>query len=195
MVSYHTHTDTRWLSTQRHKMERIEADATPAEEWLQSLHATCNRLSTQYLNLLRAAASSNNSSGNNNQSSSSTTTTATNTKHDPRAGGGHMRNPTDPPPPPLAADTALSTLQTATATENICVATAQIMSLIRTLQLSLLLQDYDTQQAEEEHQVWTAMELTRQAQEQAALLEQQVLLQVVASSAATTSQAFASENE
>jgi hypothetical protein len=38
-------------------MERIEADATPAEEWLQSLNATCNRLSTQYLNLLRAASS------------------------------------------------------------------------------------------------------------------------------------------
>jgi hypothetical protein len=38
-------------------MERIEADATPAEEWSQSLNATCNRLSTQYLNLLRAASS------------------------------------------------------------------------------------------------------------------------------------------
>jgi len=38
-------------------MDRIEADATPAEDWLQSLNATCNRLSTQYLNLLRAASS------------------------------------------------------------------------------------------------------------------------------------------
>ena len=38
-------------------MERVESDATPAEEWLQSLNATCNRLSTQYLNLLRAASS------------------------------------------------------------------------------------------------------------------------------------------
>lgn len=38
-------------------MERIEADATPAKEWSQSLNATCNRLSTQYLNLLRAASS------------------------------------------------------------------------------------------------------------------------------------------
>lgn len=38
-------------------MERIEEDATPAEEWLQSLNATCNRLSTQYLNMLKAASS------------------------------------------------------------------------------------------------------------------------------------------
>lgn len=38
-------------------MDRVEADATPSEDWLQSLNATCNRLSTQYLNLLRAAAS------------------------------------------------------------------------------------------------------------------------------------------
>jgi len=38
-------------------MERIETEATPAEDWLQSFNATCNRLSTQYLNLLRAASS------------------------------------------------------------------------------------------------------------------------------------------
>jgi len=38
-------------------MNRVEAEATPAEDWLQSLNATCNRLSTQYLNLLRAASS------------------------------------------------------------------------------------------------------------------------------------------
>ena len=38
-------------------MDRVEADLTPAEEWQQSLNATCNRLSTQYLNLLRAASS------------------------------------------------------------------------------------------------------------------------------------------
>jgi len=38
-------------------MQRIEDDATPAEEWLQSLNATCNRLSAQYLTLLKAASS------------------------------------------------------------------------------------------------------------------------------------------
>jgi hypothetical protein len=38
-------------------MDRVEADATPAEEWQAALNATCNRLSTQYLNLLRSASS------------------------------------------------------------------------------------------------------------------------------------------
>jgi hypothetical protein len=38
-------------------MDRVEADLTSGEEWQQSLIATCNRLSTQYLNLLRAASS------------------------------------------------------------------------------------------------------------------------------------------
>jgi len=38
-------------------MDRVEADATPAEEWQASLNATCNRLSTQYLSLIRAASS------------------------------------------------------------------------------------------------------------------------------------------
>lgn len=38
-------------------MDHVEADATPAEEWQAALNATCNRLSTQYLNLVRAASS------------------------------------------------------------------------------------------------------------------------------------------
>jgi hypothetical protein len=38
-------------------MDRIEVDKTPAEEWQASLNATCNRLSTHYLNLLIAASS------------------------------------------------------------------------------------------------------------------------------------------
>ena len=38
-------------------MDKEEADLTPGQEWQQSLNATCNRLSTQYLNLLRAASS------------------------------------------------------------------------------------------------------------------------------------------
>lgn len=38
-------------------MDHVEADATPAEEWQAALNATCNRLSTQYLNLLRSASS------------------------------------------------------------------------------------------------------------------------------------------
>lgn len=38
-------------------MDRVEADATPTEEWQQSLNAACNRLSTHYLTLLRSASS------------------------------------------------------------------------------------------------------------------------------------------
>lgn len=38
-------------------MDHIEADATPAEEWKKDLNATCNRLSSQYLSLVRAASS------------------------------------------------------------------------------------------------------------------------------------------
>ena len=38
-------------------MDRLEADLTPSQEWQQSLNATVNRLSTQYVNLLRAASS------------------------------------------------------------------------------------------------------------------------------------------
>ena len=62
-------------------MERIEKDATPAEEWEQSLNATCNRLSNQYLNLFKVAA---------------VATTQQQQQQDPRAGGGHMAAPHDP---------------------------------------------------------------------------------------------------
>ena len=139
-------------------MERVEADATPAEEWLQSLNATCNRLSTQYVNLLRAASSATEAG-----------------QRDPRSGGGTMPSLADPPPPPLAANVAISTLQCQVATENICVAASQLLSLIRTLQLSLLLMDHDTIQAEEELQVGRAQELTRQAYQEAARLEEALM--------------------
>jgi hypothetical protein len=115
-------------------MDRAVEDATPAEEWSQSLNATCNRLSTQYSNLLKSA--------------SSVTALAEENKHDPRAGGGHMISAQDPPPPPLAADVALASLQCQLASENICVATSHLLTLIRTLRLSLLLMDEDTIDAE-----------------------------------------------
>ena len=38
-------------------MQREESDETPSEEWLAELNAVCNRLSTQYLSLLRTASS------------------------------------------------------------------------------------------------------------------------------------------
>jgi hypothetical protein len=87
------------------------------------------------------------------------------------AGGGHMISPTDPPPPPLASNVAYSTLQCQTAAENISVATSHLLTLIRTLQLSLLLMDDEAMRAEEERQDAEAQELTYEARTQAARLE------------------------
>lgn len=84
-----------------------------------------------------------------------------------------MHSLQDPPPPPLAADVALGTLQCQAATENICVATSHLLSLIRTLRLSLLLMDQDTMEAEEQVQVERAQELTRAAHLEASQLEQE----------------------
>ena len=83
-----------------------------------------------------------------------------------------MKSSKDPPPPPLAADVSLSSIGSQLATENICVACSQLLSLIRTLRLSLLLMDESTIQAEEEMQVEQAERLTQDALEQAVQLEQ-----------------------
>ncbi len=40
-------------------MDRIEPDETPSQAWKTSLDATCNRLMSHYLSLLRAASSDN----------------------------------------------------------------------------------------------------------------------------------------
>jgi hypothetical protein len=98
-----------------------------------------------------------------------------NNKIDPRAGGGgqKMTSLQDPPPPPLAADVASSSLQCQLAVENICVATSHLLSLIRTLRLSILLMDEETIAAEEEWQVLQVQEISRQAQDQANRLEQE----------------------
>jgi D-arabinose 5-phosphate isomerase GutQ len=67
-------------------------------------------------------------------------------------------------PPPLAADVALyTTVQCQLCIENICVATSQILTLIRTLRLSLLLMDDDTISAEEYIQVQEMKLLTNAA--------------------------------
>ena len=137
------------------------ADLTAGEDWRESLNATCNRLSTQYLNLLRAA-------------SSVVALEKGNNKADPRAGGGQkMTSLQDPPPPPLAADVMSSSLQCQLAVENLCVAASQLLSLIRTLRLSILLMDEETIAAEEEWQVQQVQDITTQAQEQANKIEQQ----------------------
>lgn len=79
-------------------MERVEIDATPAEEWISTLNATCNRLTTQYMNLIRSAssvtalddeeqASTNNATGtnsNNNNNNNATGGGSGSNRHDPR---------------------------------------------------------------------------------------------------------------
>eukprot|EP00934_Nitzschia_sp_Nitz4_P001728 Nitzschia sp. Nitz4//scaffold298_size22859//9084//9685//NITZ4_008529-RA/size22859-augustus-gene-0.1-mRNA-1//1//CDS//3329546323//1728//frame0 len=141
-------------------MERVEADQTPGQEWQQSLNATINRLSTQYVNLLRAASSA---------------AALEKTPQDPRVGGGAMQSPNDAPTPPVASSTNLSALHCQLAVENICVATSQLLSLIRTLRLSLLLMDEETTEQEEEWQVHQLQAVSAKAQEEANLLEQEWL--------------------
>ena len=84
-----------------------------------------------------------------------------------------MKSAQDPPPPPLAADVAMSGLQCQLAVENICLATSNLLSLIRTLRLSILLMDEETIAAEEELQVQKAHQIAAQAQAQANMLEQE----------------------
>lgn len=75
-------------------------------------------------------------------------------------------------PPPLAADVALhGTVQCQLAVENICVATSQILNLIRTLRLSLLLMDDETISAEEYMLVQQTQQLTAAANTAAMELE------------------------
>ena len=136
-------------------------DDTPAQEWLQSVNATCNRLHTQYVQLLKSA--------------SSVTALSDHNQNDPRIGGGIMTHTQDPPPPPLAADVEISSLQCQLATENLAVGTAHILSLIRTLRLSILLMDHETIAAEEEYQVSNIQNMTQEALEAAVQLEEDLL--------------------
>jgi hypothetical protein len=92
------------------------------------------------------------------------------------AGGGHMLTSDSAPPPPLAADFALhSTLQCQLSIENLCVATSQILNLIRTLRLSLLLMDDETISAEEYLQVTQTQLLTHDAIKASLELEHQYM--------------------
>ena len=146
-------------------MDRVEADASPAEEWLQSLNAACNRLSTQYLNLLKAGgASAQPELYQQHQHPHQATTTTTTSS-----------SAQDPPPPPLAAAVAVSTLQCQLAAENICVACSNMLSLIRTVRLSLLFMDQDTIRAEEAAEVEQTRQATLEALKQVAALEQQLM--------------------
>lgn len=79
------------------------------------------------------------------------------------------------PPPPLAADASLTALQAQMAVENLCVASTNLLDLIRTLRLSILLMDEDTIAAEEEWQVSQDQERVKQCMMEAAEVEAQLL--------------------
>ena len=161
-------------------MDRIEPDQTPAEAWKSSLDATCNRLMSHYLSLLRAASSadqdntttstSTSGDGANNTTSSSG---ANQVGTDPRAGGGLMRD-ADDPPPPLAANVQMSALQAKLAAENLCVASSNALDLIRTLRLSVLLMDEELIRAEEEEEALELCELGLEAEEECNKLEEKL---------------------
>lgn len=62
-------------------MEPVEKELSPADEWLKSLTAACNRLSTQYLNLLKSASSI---AALQNYEEGATTDRGAASRHDPR---------------------------------------------------------------------------------------------------------------
>lgn len=63
-------------------MELTNKDITPADEWLLSLNATCNRLSNQYLSLLKSASSISALHNNNDTTATSASTTGNGTGTD-----------------------------------------------------------------------------------------------------------------
>ena len=147
-------------------MDRTEPEKTPADEWSASVDATCNRLMSSYLSLMRAAASS--------SAVDESSTDQAEVGSDPRAGGGLMRD-VDDPPPPLAANVQMSSVQAKLAVENLCVASSHALDLIRTLRLSALLMDEEAIRAEEEEEALTEFEKKLEAEKECILLEQKLL--------------------
>jgi Surfeit locus protein 5 subunit 22 of Mediator complex len=146
-------------------------DTSPADEWLKQLRATCNRLSTQYLQLLRAAGSVDDGSSAGSGGGDPPN------QHNPRSGSRQhvMKSTQDPPPPPLAANVASSLVQCQVAAENLNVAASSLLTLIRTLKLSLLLTDADTMEAEQELECRACQEEAAQALREANELEQALM--------------------
>lgn len=135
--------------------EKIDVDEQlnpQAKAWLASLNTTCNRLSTQYLSLLRSACKK--ADGSN------------------RSGGTMVSE--DEPPPVLAADAAITHLQAQLAAQNICVACSQLVDLIRTLRLSALLMDHGAIREEELIEIDDAKRKTAEAVFESYQLEAQL---------------------
>lgn len=148
----------------------------PSQEWRASLNSTLNRLSNQYLTLLRAASSEMalediqidqrgewvrlNAHYDSVRSGAvhfwptyypSLTSTYHCVKKSTKA-GGHMKLANEPPPP-LAASTTLSTLTTSVATENICTSVNSLLDLIRIMRLSVTVMG-EERSKEEEMECW-----------------------------------------
>mmetsp|Transcript_21438 Transcript_21438/g.21784 ORF Transcript_21438/g.21784 Transcript_21438/m.21784 type:complete len:159 (-) Transcript_21438:17-493(-) len=134
-------------------MDREEADATPSERWKSSLNATCNRITTQYLSLLRSAAGTATAVGDAEEGAG-----GGGVSEGDRSGGGLIADQADPPPPPIAADAALNSLQVKLAAHNLCVASSNLLELIRTLRLAALLMDETVIESEERDEFEIAMD-------------------------------------
>lgn len=124
-------------------------------EFKNLLKSTLNRLTNQYLCLLKAASSE---------------MALSDLQVDPRGeililcklhvfmmmhlklgiftAGGKMTTDNEPPAP-LASSTSLSTLSTAVATQNLCASVNQLLDLIRTLRLSITIMGEDRVEEEE----------------------------------------------
>mmetsp|Transcript_12075 Transcript_12075/g.14974 ORF Transcript_12075/g.14974 Transcript_12075/m.14974 type:complete len:191 (+) Transcript_12075:94-666(+) len=137
--------------------------ATPlsasSQEWKTNLKSTLNRLTTQYLNVLRAASSEvalihESEEGYGVSGGSSGVVPGTKgIVTDPRAGGGHMTSINEPTPP-LSASATISTFQTKLATQNIITTSNQLLDLIRILRLSALLLDETCSKKEADVECW-----------------------------------------
>ncbi|EJK69243.1 hypothetical protein THAOC_09513, partial [Thalassiosira oceanica] len=132
------------------------ADRSASKAWKDSLNSTCNRLLTHYANLLKAASLD------------------ARDNSDPRSGGG-LQTEADNPPPPLAENVEMSAVQAKLAAENICVATSNLLDLIRTLRLSVLLMDEEAIQGEEEEMALELCEQTIDAERDCLVLESKLM--------------------
>lgn len=79
------------------------------------------------------------------------------------------------PSPALAANAALSALQTKLAAQNLEVASSHLLDLIRTLRLSALLMDEAVIAEEEREEYNIAIESAETAAEESAILEAEIL--------------------
>ena len=86
-----------------------------------------------------------------------------------------MRDANDPPPPPLAANVEITALQAKLSAENLCVASSNVMDLIRTLRLSVLLTDDELIRAEEEEEALGMFEACLNAEDECASLEAKLM--------------------